>query len=68
MNGLESSRDDSVIVIGATNRPLDLDGAVVRRLPHRLLVRISPAKRKEKVRNLLGESRRNIVFNFAMNL
>lgn len=53
MDGLKSSRDDSVIVIGATNRPFDLDDAVLRRLPRRLLVDLPGEKEREEILKIL---------------
>lgn len=46
MDGLRSSKDDNIIVIGATNRPFDLDDAILRRLPRRLLVDLPGEKER----------------------
>ena len=49
MDGLKSRKDDNIVVIGATNRPFDLDDAVLRRLPRRLLVDLPGEKEREGV-------------------
>ncbi|KAF9507015.1 hypothetical protein BS47DRAFT_1304506 [Hydnum rufescens UP504] len=50
MDGLQSSgtnKENGIIVIGCTNRPYDLDDAVLRRLPRRLLVDLPRFEERE---------------------
>ncbi|KZV99996.1 AAA-domain-containing protein [Exidia glandulosa HHB12029] len=52
MDGLRSAdfnRDKGLIVIGATNRPQDLDNAILRRLPRRILVDLPVVQERQKI-------------------
>ncbi|KAF9053560.1 AAA-domain-containing protein [Hymenopellis radicata] len=53
MDGLKTMADSNVIVIGATNRPFDLDDAVLRRLPRRLLVDLPGEKEREAILKIM---------------
>ncbi|KAJ7217351.1 P-loop containing nucleoside triphosphate hydrolase protein [Mycena rebaudengoi] len=52
MDGLQSAqknRDAGVVVVGATNRHYNLDEAVLRRLPTRLLVNLPDETRRKEI-------------------
>ncbi|EJD05810.1 AAA-domain-containing protein [Fomitiporia mediterranea MF3/22] len=54
MDGLKTKTGNgNVIVIGATNRPFDLDDAVLRRLPRRLLVDLPGVGEREEILKIL---------------
>ncbi|KAG9154166.1 hypothetical protein Leryth_000634 [Lithospermum erythrorhizon] len=55
-DGLRTKDKERVLVLGATNRPFDLDEAVIRRLPRRLMVNLPDASNREKImRVILGK-------------
>ncbi|WVN90364.1 uncharacterized protein L203_105600 [Cryptococcus depauperatus CBS 7841] len=56
MDGLSSAianKDKRVVVISATNRPFDLDDAVLRRLPRRLLVDLPGVEERKAILKIL---------------
>ncbi|XP_051132188.1 uncharacterized protein LOC127252165 isoform X2 [Andrographis paniculata] len=48
-DGLRTKDKERVLVLAATNRPFDLDEAVIRRLPRRLMVSLPDAQNREKI-------------------
>ncbi|KAM3863023.1 spastin [Diretmus argenteus] len=55
-DGVQSGRDDRVLVMGATNRPQELDEAVLRRFAKRVYVALPNEETRSKLlRNLLGK-------------
>ncbi|KAI0030603.1 P-loop containing nucleoside triphosphate hydrolase protein, partial [Vararia minispora EC-137] len=55
MDGL-LSKNENIIVIGATNRPFDLDDAFIRRLPYRLLLDLPDEGEREEILKILLRS------------
>uniref|UniRef100_A0A5K3EIS6 ATPase_AAA_core domain-containing protein n=1 Tax=Mesocestoides corti TaxID=53468 RepID=A0A5K3EIS6_MESCO len=48
-DGLLSEPDSRIIVIGATNRPSDLDSAILRRLPYKVYVPLPNAQQRLEI-------------------
>ncbi|WOL10335.1 hypothetical protein Cni_G19090 [Canna indica] len=52
-DGLRTKDKERVLVLAATNRPFDLDEAVIRRLPRRLMVNLPDASNREKIMKVI---------------
>ncbi|XP_039685766.1 uncharacterized protein [Medicago truncatula] len=52
-DGLRTKDRERVLVLAATNRPFDLDEAVIRRLPRRLMVNLPDAANREKIMRVI---------------
>ncbi|KZO96897.1 ATPase [Calocera viscosa TUFC12733] len=55
-DGLTSSDETRVLVLGATNRPEDIDAAIYRRLPKRFAVGLPDAAQRKKILELMLKS------------
>ncbi|XP_038697137.1 uncharacterized protein LOC119994148 isoform X2 [Tripterygium wilfordii] len=52
-DGLRSKDSERILILGATNRPFDLDDAVIRRLPRRIYVDLPDAENRMKILKIL---------------
>ncbi|KAI5065916.1 hypothetical protein GOP47_0018540 [Adiantum capillus-veneris] len=52
-DGLQSNESEQILIFAATNRPFDLDDAVIRRLPRRILVDLPNAENRAKILRII---------------
>ncbi|KAI9255114.1 P-loop containing nucleoside triphosphate hydrolase protein [Phascolomyces articulosus] len=52
-DGLTTGEDSRIVVLGATNRPNDIDSAILRRMPKRFAVRLPNEEQRRSILSLL---------------
>ncbi len=48
------TQSDRILVLGATNRPLDIDPAILRRMPKRFAVSLPDTDQRRRILKLVG--------------
>ncbi|KAG6401665.1 hypothetical protein SASPL_138529 [Salvia splendens] len=64
-DGLRSKDSQRILVLGATNRPFDLDDAVIRRLPRRIYIDLPDADNRHKILKIIL-ARENLETGFPL--
>ncbi|KAI8081116.1 P-loop containing nucleoside triphosphate hydrolase protein [Thamnidium elegans] len=52
-DGLTTGEDSRIVILGATNRPNDIDSAILRRMPKRFAVRLPSESQRKSILELL---------------
>jgi len=52
-DGLTTSNDTRILVLGATNRPNDIDSAILRRMPKRFAIKLPDAHQRRNILTLM---------------
>ncbi|XP_073041747.1 uncharacterized protein, partial [Primulina eburnea] len=65
-DGLRSKDSQRILILGATNRPFDLDDAVIRRLPRRIYVDLPDAENRLKILKIFL-ARENLESGFSFD-
>ncbi|KAI9475536.1 MAG: P-loop containing nucleoside triphosphate hydrolase protein [Benjaminiella poitrasii] len=52
-DGLTTSEESRIVILGATNRPNDIDSAILRRMPKRFSVRLPSESQRKSILELL---------------
>lgn len=52
-DGLLTAENTRIMVLGATNRPNDIDPAILRRMPKRFAIRLPDREQRKKILDLV---------------